>query len=86
MCDLTKVKKKRVKWRKKCRQGWEGGGRNRKRHEDRRWMRRNGENWGEGREEKERGCAPRVEGDERATGVEEAVEADPSAWEKSPSA
>ena len=24
------------------------------------------------REEKERGCAPRVEGDERATGVEEA--------------
>ena len=29
-----------------------------------------GENWGEGREEKERGCAPRVEGHERATGVE----------------
>ena len=27
--------------------------------------------WGEGREEKERGCAPRVEGDERSTGVEE---------------
>jgi len=29
-------------------------------------------NLGEGREEKERGCAPRVEGAERATGVEEA--------------
>jgi len=25
---------------KKRRQGWEGGGRNRKRHEDRRWIRR----------------------------------------------
>ena len=34
--------------------------------------REDGENWGEGREEKERGFAPRVEGDERTTGVEEA--------------
>jgi len=33
-------------------------------------MRRNEENWGEGRGEKERGCAPRVECDERETGVE----------------
>jgi len=31
-----------------------------------------GENWGEGREEKERGCAPRVEDEERATGIENA--------------
>ena len=31
-----------------------------------------GENWGECREEKGRGCDPRVEGDERETGVEEA--------------
>jgi len=30
------------------------------------------ESWGEGRGEKERGCATRVEGDERETSVEEA--------------
>jgi len=33
-------------------------------------MRRIWRKLGEGREEKERGCAPRVESDERATGVE----------------
>jgi len=43
-----------------------------------------GEKWGEGREEKERGCASRVECDEREKGVEKPVEVDPSAWEKSP--
>jgi len=30
LCNLTKVKKKRTKWRKKCGQGWEEGRRNRK--------------------------------------------------------
>jgi len=38
--DLTKVKKKRVKRRRKRRQGWEVGGRNNETHEDRRWMMR----------------------------------------------
>jgi len=49
-----------------------GGGRNRKRREDRRQMRRRWKNWGEGTGEKERACAPRVEGDEREMEVEKA--------------
>jgi len=43
-----------------------------------------GENWREGREEKERGCDPRVKGDERETGVEEAFWGGPERVGKEP--
>jgi len=50
------------------------------------WWGEDGENCGEERGEKESGCAPRVEGDERETGVEEACWGGPSAGGKSLSA
>jgi len=62
------VKKKRVKRRKKCRQGWEGGGRNRKRREDRKWMRRRWRKLGRGQGRKKKGVCSK---NERETGVEE---------------
>jgi len=68
-CDLEKIK--RVQWRKKRRQGWEGGGGiGRDARTGDGWG-QDEENWGEGRGEKERGCASRVECDEHETGVEE---------------
>ena len=51
-----------MKWRKKRRQGWEGGRRNRKRHEDRRWMRRRWRKLGRGQGRKGKGMRPKGRG------------------------
>ena len=62
MCDLTKVKKKRVKCRKKRRQGWEEGVGNRESCEDRRRIRRRRRKLGRGEGRKGKGMRPKGRG------------------------
>jgi len=68
------------------RQGWEGGGRNRKRCEDRRRMRSRWRNWERGGEKRKRDAPQGSRETNEKLVYKKPVEADPSAWQKSPSA